>query len=123
VDFALMLMDTGIVFKDFFRQNAHMAKPIFAFFTLYSLIVVIFAALYRLISHLSSTMHFAVNGAPAKLSFVEALYFSFITISTVGYGDILPLTSVIRFLVGAQVFMGMVLFFFGVHAIIAHRRD
>jgi voltage-gated potassium channel len=122
-DFALLLMDTGIIFSDLFARNANLIKPAFAFFTLYSLNIVIFAATYRIIDHLSVTHHFSVHGVARDLSFVESLYFSLVTISTLGYGDILAETNAIRFIVGMQSFFGTMLFFFGVHAILTHRKS
>ncbi|MBI3440502.1 MAG: two pore domain potassium channel family protein, partial [Proteobacteria bacterium] len=50
------------------------------------------------------------------------LYFSLVTISTLGYGDIIPHTNAVRFIVGLQSFFGTMLFFFGVHAILAHKK-
>ena len=121
-DFALLLMTTGLVFKDFFSANAGLIKPAFAFFTFYSLNIVIFAAIYRIIDHISIVQHFYVRGELRDLTFVESLYFSMVTISTLGYGDIIPATNAIRFIVGAQTFLGTLLFFFGVHAILSHNR-
>lgn len=122
-DFALLLMDTGIIFSDLFARNANLIKPAFAFFTLYSLNIVIFAAAYSIIDHLSVTHHFTVHGVARDLTFVESLYFSLVTISTLGYGDILADTNAIRFIVGMQSFFGTMLFFFGVHAILTHKKS
>jgi voltage-gated potassium channel len=122
-DFALLLMDTGMIFSDFFASNAHLIKPAFAFFTLYSLNIVVFAAIYRIIDVISGVHHFMVDGVPRKISFIEGLYFSLVTLSTLGYGDIIPHTNSIRFIVGMQSFMGTILFFFGVHAILMHRKS
>ena len=37
-----------------------------------------------------------------KISFWEAIYFTIITQSTIGYGDIIPKSSITRFLVSFQ---------------------
>ncbi len=121
-DFALMLMDTGIIFRDFFASNAHLMKPIFAFFTLYSMNIVVFASIYRIIDYVSIAQPFIVRGVARNLSFVESIYFSLVTVSTLGYGDISPVTNAVRFIVGIQTLMGTILFFFGVHAILAHQK-
>lgn len=121
-DFTLMLMDTGIIFRDFFASNAHLMKPIFAFFTLYSLNIVFFAAVYRVVDHLSTIRPFTVDGVAKPLTFVESLYFSLVTVSTLGYGDILPVTNAIRLVVGVHSIVGTILFFFGVYAILAHQK-
>jgi len=122
-DFTLMMVDTGVIFSDFFTSNARLIKPAFAFFTFYSLIIVVFAALYRIIDRLSDIHHFIVRGVQRDLSFVESMYFSLVTLTTLGYGDIVPITNGIRFIVGLETFFGTLLFFFGVHAIIGHRQD
>ena len=122
-DFTLMLVDTGVLFGDFFASNARLIKPAFAFFTFYSLIIIIFAAIYRIIEILSKVQHFAIHGVARDLTFVESMYFSLVTLSTLGYGDIVPITNAIRFIVGVQTFFGTMLFFFGVHAILGHKRD
>lgn len=119
-DLTLMLIDTGFLFGDFFEGNKRMIKPLFAFFTFYSMAVIIFGGIYKVMEHLSRVQHFAIHGEPRDLSFIEALYFSIVTLSTTGYGDIVPLTNAVRIVVGVQTFLGAMLFFFGVHAIIAH---
>lgn len=120
-DLSLLLMDTGIIFDDFFSSNSHLIKPAFAFFTFYSMNIVVFGALYRIIDVVSIDPNFLVKGVARDLSFIDSLYFSLVTISTLGYGDIIPNTNAIRFMVGLQSFFGTMLFFFGVHAILRHR--
>ncbi len=122
-DFALLLMDVGILFKDFFSDNIALIKPAVAFFTFYSLNIVVFGALYKIIEHFSAIHHFIIMGEARDITFVESLYFSLVTASTLGYGDILPATNAIRFIVGIQTLLGTLLFFFGVHAILRHGRD
>ncbi len=122
-DFSLMLMDTGILFGDFFADNARLIKPAFAFFIFYSMNIIIFAGIYKTIERLSTVHHFMVHGVPRHLTFIETLYFSMVTVSTLGYGDVTPITNAIRLIVGIQTFFGTLLFFFGVHAILGHKWD
>lgn len=122
-DFTLMMIDAGFLFGNFFTENARLVKPVFAFFTFYSLSVIIFASMYRVIEHLSVIPQFKVFGATRDISFVESMYFSFVTASTLGYGDILPDTNAMRLLVSVQGLVSMLLFFFGVHAVLAHDAD
>lgn len=119
-DFTLMLIDTGVLFGEFAAANARLIKSAFAFFIMYSFNIIIFAAVYKDIDYLSGIHHFAVHGEQRHLSFVEAVYFSLVTVSTLGFGDIIPLTNAMRFIVGLQSFFGTLLFFFGVHAILGH---
>lgn len=119
-DFTLMLIDTGVLFGEFFASNVKLIKSAFAFFILYSLNIIVFAAVYKNIDFLSTVMQFEIHGKERHLSFVEAVYFSLVTVSTLGFGDIIPLTNAMRFIVGLQSFFGTLLFFFGVHAILGH---
>ena len=122
-DITLMLMDTGTLFSDFFASNIKLVKPAFAFFTFYSLAIILFAAIYSIVEHFSLGANFTVRGELRDLSFVESLYFSMVTFSTLGFGDIVPLNNGIRFIVGIQAFVGALLFLFGVHAILNHKKS
>lgn len=119
-DIAVLLMDTGVLFEDFMLTASEMVQPALAFFTIYSLDIVIFSCIYRSIDQLSRMPHFMVEGVARDLDFTESLYFSFVTLSTVGYGDILPATDAIRLVVGAQVLTGILFILFGVHAVMGH---
>jgi voltage-gated potassium channel len=114
---AVFLIDTGLLFEDFFDTVAGLVKPAFAFLTFYSMIVVLFATLYRLLGRLDTAPTFLVDGVARDPSFVESLYFSIITLSTVGYGDIVPITYAARIVVALQVVSGILLLLFGFHAL------
>jgi len=49
----------------------------------------------------------------AVLCFQDCLYFSLVTSTTVGYGDIVPSASITKFLVGVQVLVSFLLIAFG----------
>jgi hypothetical protein len=53
----------------------------------------------------------ALIGFPSKTTgnFYRMLYFSTITITTVGFGDIVPLTTRARLLVGLEAFLGVLI--------------
>lgn len=114
---AVFLIDTGLLFEDFFDIMAGLVKPAFAFLTFYSMMIVLFATLYRLIGRLDSAATFRIDGVPRDPSFVEALYFSLVTLSTVGYGDIVPITYAARIVVALQIVSGILLLLFGFHAL------
>lgn len=120
---AVFLADTGLLFEDFYSSAARLIKPTFAFLTFYSLIVVVFAALYRLIDRFDGTDTFVVHGTTRAIGFAESLYFSIVTLSTVGYGDIVPLTYAVRAVVAVQIVAGIVLLLFGVQALLRATRD
>lgn len=117
------LLETGLVFEDFFRRIAALVVPAFAFFTFYSLIVIVFAAIYRLVERYTAGPHFLVNGQARDLSFTDSLHFSIITLSTVGYGDLVPLSAAVRLVVGLEIVCGVLLLLFGFSEIIGYSRD
>jgi voltage-gated potassium channel len=73
-DVAIFLVDAGLLFKEFFLRVSRLVIPAFAFVTFYSLIVILFASAYRLISVYTSQPHFKVAEALRGLSFSEAIY-------------------------------------------------
>lgn len=58
----------------------------------YLLIAMWFASVYSVTGWVQGTPFFAQIQPPAKAGVVDYLYFSFITITTVGYGDLVPVT-------------------------------
>jgi len=122
-DVAVFLVDAGLLFEEFFSRVSRLVIPAFAFVTFYSLIVILFASAYRLISVYTPGPHFIVAGAPHALSFSESIYFSIGTISTVGYGDITPQSSPARVLASLEVFCGIMLLLFGVSELLEYARE
>jgi voltage-gated potassium channel len=126
-DVAIFLVEVGLLFEEFFSRMSQLVIPAFAFFTFYSLIVILFASAYRIISVYTPAGNFSVEGALRGLSFSESIYFSIGTISTVGYGDIIPYSNFARLLSSLEVFSGIMLLLFGVSELLGyareHRRD
>jgi voltage-gated potassium channel len=56
---------------------------------------------------------FMIHNKAAFLSFAEAMYFSVITLATVGYGDITPQAPLVRGLATVEVVAGLLLLLFG----------
>ena len=120
---AAFLIDTGLLFEAFFMQANRAFVAAFAFLTFYSVLVIVFAAFYRIMDLISSAPNFVITGQSREISFVESLYFSVITMATVGYGDITPLSDVARMIVAAQVVIGILLLLFGFSEIISYTRN
>lgn len=57
---------------------------------------------YFLDQYSSENIFFIRDSNEHKISFWEAIYFTIITQSTIGYGDIVPKSSLTRFLVSFQ---------------------
>ena len=109
-DIAVFLIDTGMLFEDFSTNASRLVKPAFAFFTWYSLLVIVFACLYTIIDQFSKQPHFSIGGELRDITFAEALYVSVVTLSTVGYGDIVAHTLAVRMLVAFEIFVGVFCF-------------
>jgi voltage-gated potassium channel len=122
-DVATFLLDSGLLFEEFFQSASRLLVPAFAFLTFYSMLVIIFACIYRILDRFTEAPQFMINMVPETISFSYALYFSIITVSTVGYGDVVPLTDSVRVIVAIQIIFGVLLLLFGFSEIIAYARE
>lgn len=122
-DVAVFLVDAGLLFEEFFQRISRLVVPAFAFLTFYSLIVVVFASVYCIISRYALEPHFRVAAEARPVSFAEALHFSVVTLSTVGYGDIVPISSLARVLAALEVVLGVMLLLFGVSELLEYTRE
>ena len=93
-----------------------------AFFIFYTLLVIVFACIYRIVN-LTDPSHFLVLGEPGVIDFSQSLYFSIVTLSTVGYGDIVPHSELVRILAAIQVLCGVLLMLFGFAEFNAYGRE
>jgi len=73
---------------------------------IYMLLGLIWAMLYLLIAEVVPGSFNGVQQAPWLENFSEAVYFSFVTITTLGYGDISPVLPFARFLVFMEAIVG-----------------
>ncbi|WP_376090332.1 ion channel [Roseomonas sp. CCTCC AB2023176] len=114
VDMALLLNDLG-------GRAVALAVPVAAYVSLFSLITIAFACFYRIADALSRGPLFAGPAGPMRLAFRDALHFSIVTVSTVGYGDIWPEDDGVRLLAAAEVLAGQILLLFGFYEITRSR--
>lgn len=121
-DVAEFLHDTGLLFDEFFRRIATLAVPAFAFLTFYSLLVILFATVYSVLDHVMGGGDFRIDGVMRAITFPESLYFSLMTLSTVGYGDIAPASGAIRLVAAAEIVSGILLLLFGFNEIFSFSR-
>lgn len=121
-DVVRLLTDAALILEEMAGRAAYMLVPVVAFLILYALLVIGFASVYRIADAMSAgpLFHGAVDGA--RLTFADALHFSVVTLSTVGYGDIRPSDEGIRLLAGLQMVAGQVLLLFGFSEVMRSRR-
>ncbi len=120
---AIFLIDAGLLFEEFFRRLERLVLPVYAFLTFYSLIVVAFAAIYKIVDRVVPGPHFRILGVDRAVNFSDAVYFSVITLSTVGYGDVLPISEPIKLLAILEVIFGVTLLLVGLSEIMTYSRE
>ncbi|MBL8895428.1 MAG: two pore domain potassium channel family protein [Rhizobiales bacterium] len=111
-DLVVLLAVTGHLFKKFVGRMVKRAVPVFSFLLVYIFLTMIFGALYSILDEVTGRPHFALNGTQQPLDLADAIYFSIVTISTIGYGDIVATTSAARTLAALEIIAGVVLFLF-----------
>jgi len=67
---------------------------------------IFYALVYKLITFYTSD---AFVGLASGDSFIHFLYFSFITITTTGHGDIYPISGLAKAIVATEILIGIVL--------------
>ncbi|MFM8682024.1 MAG: ion channel [Alphaproteobacteria bacterium] len=122
-DVSSFLIETGLLFEEFFGRMARLVVPTFAFLTFYSVVVIAFATLYRIVDRLSAEPNFSIGGAARAITFAESLYFSIVTMATVGYGDVVPASDAARALAAMQVVLGVLLLLVGFSEIFSYTRE
>ena len=80
------------------------------------ILIIIFGGFY-----FSHSSEFNLNGNPTNISFFDSLYYSIMTFTTVGYGDITPL-GINKLISSIQALLGMVLNIAFIGYILASRR-
>ncbi len=122
-DVAVFLIDAGLLLEEFFERMGRLVLPVYAFLTFYSLIVVGFAAIYKLVDVYVAGPHFRILSDDRAIGYSEALYFSIVTLSTVGYGDVAPVSDAVRVVASIQVVFGVTLLLIGLSEIMSYNRD
>ncbi len=112
-DVVLVMMDIAMVFESVAARLDRLIMPMMAFLTFYALIVVVFACLYRIADLTTLVPQFVLHSEPARIRFVDALYYSIATITTLGFGDIAPSSLLVRALTAMEVVSGILMLLFG----------
>jgi voltage-gated potassium channel len=119
---AIFLLDAGLLFEGFFAHVGRLLLPAFAFLTFYSLIVIVFACVYRILDRFSSHGLFQILGQVKRISFPQSIYYSLATISALGSSDIVPTHDVVRIVTVIEVVCGVLLLMFGVSELMSYAR-
>ncbi len=93
-----------------FRQNSLPADVIFAALCLYLIVGMVWTFIYQLVEVLvPGSIVLKVNADTAASDmFAELLYFSYVTLSTLGYGDIVPLSRLARTMSVIEALLGQI---------------
>lgn len=112
-DVVRLLVDMAVIFRTVTRRMEHLIVPMAAYTSLWSLLAVVFGCLYRIADGLSREHLFQGPNGPTHIGFSDALHFSVVTLTTVGYGDINPIDDGIRLLASIQMLLAQLLLLFG----------
>jgi hypothetical protein len=122
-DVILAMIDIAMVFEGVAARLDRLVRPLMAFVTFYALLVVVFACLYRIDDLTARGPQFSLHGEPARLSFADALYYSVATITTLGFGDIVPVSHLARAITAIEVVSGILMLLFGFSEIMRSASD
>ncbi|MEM1031729.1 MAG: potassium channel family protein [Myxococcota bacterium] len=95
----------GVLFGFVLRQGAVGVEKLSAAAALYLLLGLTWAFLYRLTNHFQGAS-FTLSSGTAAPTFSDLLYFSYVTLTTLGYGDITPANDFSRSLAMLEAMSG-----------------
>lgn len=98
-----ILLLAASTFQSVTQQRPVTGELLYGLCALYLNFVLSFAISYSLIAHLLPNSFQTSNGPLDLASFV---YFSMVTLTTIGYGDIVPVHPLARLLAGSEAIMG-----------------
>jgi len=98
-----LLMSAAITFRSVFLAGVVDLNRLAGAASLYLIIALIWSLLYSL---LYTADPGSISGLPAQPSLWDYLYFSLTTLTTLGYGDVLPVSAPARTLAGVEVALG-----------------
>lgn len=108
---SLMLIFFLGTFKSIMRQilftGTINTNKVIGSMALFLLLGVMWAIAYLMLVHLSPHAIQGLHSGPWHENFSDAAYFSFVTLTTLGYGDILPLTPLAKVLAYLEAIVGV----------------
>jgi hypothetical protein len=100
----LVVTTPVVILRDLWHHRTITSASIVGAVCVYLLLGLLFTSLYQIIGALDSPF-FVQQTDPRQLDY---LYFSFVTLTTVGYGDLTPAQSIGRSVVGFEALLGQV---------------
>ena len=98
---------TGLVAHQVLFTGSITGNDIVGAICIYMLLGLIWALLYLFIAEAVPGAFNGLSQAPWLENFAAAVYFSFVTITTLGYGDVSPILPLARFLVVMEAIVGV----------------
>lgn len=109
INFSLLALFFGFISVGLFiylgRRGSITGGRIYASISLYLMLALFWFAIYNLINVLYPNSFLETGLGPSEITRIPRatfLYFSVVTLTTLGYGDIVPLSSVARMLAGLE---------------------
>lgn len=105
---AFPLFLSARLFRELYRSPSVRIYELYGVFTLYILLGLGFANAHEVLYYIDPrSLTFATVGPGETPGFSEFLYFSFVTLGTLGYGDMAPVTHPARLLSMAEALVGL----------------
>ncbi|RVT98924.1 two pore domain potassium channel family protein [Rhodovarius crocodyli] len=120
-DVVRLLVDVAAILTLVARRLRFLMVPMATYVSLFTMMAVAFGCFYRIADGLSREPLFRSHDVMARIDFSEALHFSVVTLTTVGYGDIMPVDDGIRILAAIEMVTGQLLLLFGFAEIMRSR--
>lgn len=96
------------VLLEFMFQEKEVDKDVlYTSVTIYLLLANTFAVIHALLATLSPTAYVFVNFEPTEVAWPQFLYFSYATITTLGFGDVVPASNIAGILTVAEAVVGV----------------
>jgi voltage-gated potassium channel Kch len=100
--------------REVLREGVVTGERLYAAISVYMLAGLAFALIYHALSRIEPGALIVAGTPSAALDIETAIYFSFVTLATLGYGDVVPATAFARSLaiceaVGAQLFVAVLI--------------
>ncbi|BBM87054.1 hypothetical protein UABAM_05457 [Candidatus Uabimicrobium amorphum] len=105
LSFILLIVVTMNIFVLLSQKNKTDIETLAAAISVYLMIGLIFGFIYATMHHLNS-LYFSFKEEPLLHQFSVWLYYSFVTLTTLGYGDIVPLSPFAKMLSCLEAILG-----------------